>query len=182
MQLQIVMVQSSRPWFSKVAHAPRCRDRASLTMHLEAIMEQFEFALRACNWVNWGTQLDTYIDQVQRCTLRPRSSKLRDALGGRNVQTCMPWSCELGGALGGCDPGSVEMHFEATIEQVQRLPWWPWLSKNGDAPEAMIDQVWWCTFIVVMVRNSICTYRWLIWRQYIGRVVQWEMRLHWSVN
>jgi len=40
---------------------------------------------------------ETVIERVWRCTLRPRSSQLRDALGGR-------------------DRASLEMHLEAVIE------------------------------------------------------------------
>jgi hypothetical protein len=49
--------------------------------------------------VNQELHLEATIDQVWRCTWRLRLSELRDALGGR-------------------DQSSVEMHFEALIEQV----------------------------------------------------------------
>jgi len=70
------------------------RDRSSLEMHWEAVIER-----------------------VWRCTWRPRWSELRDALGGRDRAslemhweavpervwrcTCRLWSSEIGGVLGG---------------------------------------------------------------------------------
>jgi len=45
--------------------------------------------------------LEAMIELVWRCTWRPRSSELRDALGGR-------------------DRSSLEMHWEAVIERVWR--------------------------------------------------------------
>jgi hypothetical protein len=51
---------------------------------------------------------------VWRCTWRPRSSELRNALGGR-------------------DRSSWEMHWEAVIEGVWRCNWRPRLSELRDA-------------------------------------------------
>jgi hypothetical protein len=50
-----------RPGWSEFGDALGGRDRASLEMHFEAVIER-----------------------VWRCTLRPRLSELRDTLGGRD--------------------------------------------------------------------------------------------------
>jgi len=47
--------------------------------------------------VNSEMHLEAVIDTVWRCTWRPRSGVIKDALGG-------------------CDRGSLEMHWEAKIE------------------------------------------------------------------
>jgi len=76
--------------------------------------------------------LEAMIELVWRCTWRPRSSELRDALGGRDglsleihweavieqVWRCTwrPRSSELRDALGGRDGSSLEMHWEAVID------------------------------------------------------------------
>jgi hypothetical protein len=49
-----------RRWFREIRGAPEDDDRVNSEIHLEAVIEQ-----------------------VWRCTWRPRSSELRDALGGR---------------------------------------------------------------------------------------------------
>jgi len=79
-----------------------------------------------------------------RCTLRLRSSELRDARGGRDrasvkmhleamiVRTCRPWSSESGDTLGGRDRASLEMHLEAVIKRVWRWTWRPWWNELGD--------------------------------------------------
>jgi len=51
--------------------------------------------------VNSEMRLEAVIEQVWRCTGRPRSSELRDALGGH-------------------DRSSLEMHWEAVTERVWR--------------------------------------------------------------
>jgi len=53
--------------------------------------------------------LEATIELVWRCTWRPRSNELRDALGGR-------------------DRSSLEMHWEAVIERV-----WRWTSRPGSS-------------------------------------------------
>jgi len=58
--------------------------------------------------------LKAAIELVWRCTWRPRSSELRDALGGR-------------------DRSSVEMHWEAVIEPVWRCNWRSTLIELRDA-------------------------------------------------
>jgi len=75
--------------------------------------------------------------QVWRCTWRPRSSELRDALGGQDrvnseihleaviVRTWRPESSEFGDTLGGCVRASLEMHLEAVTERVWRCTWRP---------------------------------------------------------
>jgi hypothetical protein len=76
--------------------------------------------------------LEAAVELVWRCTWRPRSNELRDALGARDQAslemhleaeikwtercTCRLWSSELRDALQGCDRESLEMHLEAEIE------------------------------------------------------------------
>ena len=113
--------------------------------------------------------LEAVIELVCRCTWRPRSSELRDALGGRDrvnwelhleamierVWRCTwrPRSNELRAALGGHDRSSLEMHWEDVIEWVWRCTWRPRSSELSDALgghdrsslEAVIERVWRCT-------------------------------------
>jgi len=117
--------------------------------------------------------LEAVIERVERCTWRPGSSELRDALGGQDrvnseihseaaierVWRCTwrPRSSELRDALGGRDRASLEMHWQAVIEQVWRCSLRPWSSEIGDAIgdrdwvnsemhwEAVILRVWRCT-------------------------------------
>jgi len=56
--------------------------------------------------VNSEVHSEALIERDCRCTWRPRSSELRDALEG-------------------CDTVSLEMHFEAVIERVWRCNWRP---------------------------------------------------------
>jgi hypothetical protein len=93
--------------------------------------------------------LEAVIKLVWRCTWRPRSSELRDALGGRDrwslemhweaaierVWRCTwrPRSREFGDALGSRDRASLEMHLEAEVERVWRCTWRPRLSELRDA-------------------------------------------------
>jgi len=126
------------------------RDRSSLQMHWEAVIER-----------------------VWRCTWRPRWNELSDALGGRDrasqemqweaqmewTQRCTwrPWSSRLGDALGGRDRVNSEMHLKAVIERVSRCtgrPRWSelWDALRGRDPlslemhwEAVTEQVWRCT-------------------------------------
>jgi len=56
--------------------------------------------------VNSGMHLEAVIERDWRCTRRPRSSELRDALGGG-------------------DRARLEMHFEAVIELVWRCTFRP---------------------------------------------------------
>ena len=64
--------------------------------------------------MNSVRQLTTVIERVWRCTWRPRSSQLRDALGGHNHAT-------------------LEMHWEAEIQSTERCTWRPSSSEFGDA-------------------------------------------------
>jgi len=102
------------------------RDRSSLEMHWEAVIE----------WV-W------------RCTGRPRWSELRDALGGRDrfslemhweakmewtqICTWRPWSSKFGDALGGRDGVNSEKDLEAVIIPVWRCTGRLWPSEIGNA-------------------------------------------------
>jgi len=68
--------------------------------------------------------------------------------------TWRPWSSKVGDKLGGRDPATLEMHFEADITCIERWNWRPWSSKFGDALrgwdrvnsemplDAMIGWVW----------------------------------------
>jgi len=93
--------------------------------------------------------LEAVIERVERCTWRPRSSELRDALGGRDQAntemlleariewtqryTPRPWSSKFGDAPGDRDWVNSEMHLEAVIERVWRCTGRPWSSEFGDA-------------------------------------------------
>jgi len=80
-------------------------------------------------------QLDDVIEQVWKCTQRPRSR-------------------ELSNALAGCCRVSLEMHLEAEIERTQRCNYSLWSNGFGDALgdrdsemsemylEAIIERVW----------------------------------------
>jgi len=108
--------------------------------------------------VNLEMYFEAMIERLWRYTLRPRSTELRDAIGGRDrmnsemqmeamtkwTQRCnsRPWSSEFGDALEGHNQGSVEMH------------------------SAMIDWDW---------RS---TWRQSIWRRWIRKVARRELRLY----
>jgi len=64
-------------------------------------------------------------EQVWRCTWRPRSGEMRDALGGRD-------SIEFGDALVGRGRVTSEMHLEAVIDSVWRFTGRPRLSELRD--------------------------------------------------
>jgi len=72
--------------------------------------------------------LEAVIERVWRCTWILSSSKLRDALAGRDRASLEMhsvterWS-ELTDALGGRDWASLETHLEAAIEWTQRCTW-----------------------------------------------------------
>jgi len=96
---------------------------------------------------SWMMYLEAVIEQVERCTWRPRSSELRDALGGQDrvnseihseAMIKRVWRCtwrprlsELSDALGGRDWVNSETHLEAVIERVWRCAARPQLSKFG---------------------------------------------------
>jgi len=75
------------------------RDRASLEIHLEAVIERDW----RCTWRRRSSEL-------RRCTSRPGLSELGHALGGRDRVN----SEDL---LGGNDRLSLEMHLQAMIER-----------------------------------------------------------------
>jgi len=101
---------------TSVAPVSRYTRRHSLTMYSEVVIER-----------------------VERCTWRPRSSELRDALGCRDkVSSEMRWEAviergwrcnwrpslsELRDALGGREWARLEMHLQAMIEQDWRSTW-----------------------------------------------------------
>ena len=82
---------------------------------------------------------EALIKRVERCTWRPRSSELRDSLGGHDqvnsgihseavieqVWRCTwrPRSSELRDALGGRDWASLKIHLQAMIEWDCRSNW-----------------------------------------------------------
>jgi len=92
--------------------------------------------------------LRAVIELVWRYTWRPRSTKLRAALGGRDraslemhleaeiewTESCTwrPWSREFGDALGGRDQVNWELHLEAVIDRIWRCTGRPWSSEFGD--------------------------------------------------
>jgi hypothetical protein len=63
----------------------RGRDQATLEMQLETERSRgLRDELGGCDCASLQMQLEAVIEQVWRCTWRPRSSELRDALGNRN--------------------------------------------------------------------------------------------------
>jgi len=122
---------------------------------------------------------EAVIEWDECCTRRPRSSVLRDALGGQDrvnsekhseamimrVWRCAwrPWSCELRDAFGGRDRVNSEMHLEARIDWTQRYTPRPWSSEFGDALEGQ-DRV-----------NSEMHFEAVIMR---GWSCNWRLRLH----
>jgi len=92
--------------------------------------------------------LEAAIERDWRWTWRLRSSKLRDALVGRDqaslgmhLQTEIEWTerctwrkwlSEFGDALGGRDWVNSEMHLEAVIECIWRYTWRPWSINIGE--------------------------------------------------
>jgi len=117
--------------------------------------------------------MEAVIEQVWRCSWRPGSSELRDALRGRDrasidmnweATTERGWRCnwrlrlsELRDPLWGRDWASLEMHWEDVILCVWRCTWRPRLSELTDAlggldrarlevhMDAVIERVWTCT-------------------------------------
>ena len=149
-----------RPWSSKLRNALwdrdnrvwtytwrlssskfRCRNHASLEIHLEAVIEwdwrctwrpqlsEFGYTLDQSDRVNSVMHLEAVIEWVwrrnwrprrswtQRCTWRPQLSGLGNAFGGRERVplrcTWKPWSSEFGDALAGYDRVRSEEYLEA---------------------------------------------------------------------
>ena len=102
--------------------------RRSLTIYLEAVIEAV-----------LEMHFEAEIEWTERCTWRPWSIEVGDALGGRDrssmemrweavierVWTCTwrPRSSELRDALWGCDRASLEMHLQGMIEWDWRSTW-----------------------------------------------------------
>jgi len=82
--------------------------------------------------------LEAVIERVERRTWRPRSSELRDALGGQDQVNS--------DALGGQDRVNSEIHSEAVIERVWRCIWRPRSSELRDAlggrDRASLEMYW----------------------------------------
>jgi len=68
--------------------------------------------------------LEAEIERVWRCTWRPTSSELRDALGGRNRMS-----------LEAIDRANLE----AVIKRVWRCTWRPWAFELGGHDRASLD-------------------------------------------
>jgi len=96
-------------------------------------------ALEDDNRVNSEIHSEAVIEWVWRCTWRPKSSELRDALGGRDrassemhvearvstkIYPPRPCSSEFGDPLERWDRASLEMHLPAIIE-------WDWRGTFG---------------------------------------------------
>jgi len=91
--------------------------------------------------------LEAVIKRVERCTRRPRSSELRDALGGHErvslemrsetvigqVWTCTlrTWLSEVGDATGDWDWVNSDMNCKVVIERVWRCTCRLWSSRIG---------------------------------------------------
>jgi hypothetical protein len=69
-----------------------------------------------CNRASVEIHLKAVIERVWRCTGRPGSSELRDALGGR-IRASLELHFEAEITL------NLEMHLEAAIERVWRCIW-----------------------------------------------------------
>jgi len=119
------------------------RDRASLEIHLQALIEW----ISRCSPTWWScvigdllgsnacANLEAVIDRIWRYTRRPWSSEFGDALGEHDhanlkavtervwIWTCRPWLCELG--CRNC--ASLEMHMGS------------WVCKLGGCNEASLE-------------------------------------------
>jgi len=111
-----------------------------ISVHLPSIIND---VLGGLDRASWDMHLEAEKMWTQRCTWRPGSSELRDALGGSdraNLEAVIEqvwrypwrlWLSEFANALGGHNRASVEIHLEAVIEQVWRCTWRPWSSEIG---------------------------------------------------
>jgi len=132
--IELVWRCTWKPRSSELRDALGGRDRASLEMHLDAVIVRTWRLTRA----SLEMHLEAMIERVWRCNWGTRSSELSDALGGR-------------------DRSSLEMHLEAVIERVWRCTGRLWSSEFGDAigdrdwvnleihSGAVIERVWGCT-------------------------------------
>jgi len=83
--------------------------------------------------------LEAVIEGFWRCTGRPWSSELRDALGGRNQASLeMHWRADI--------KLNSEMHLEAAINRVWRCIWRSRSSSSEIHLEAVMERVWRCTW------------------------------------
>ena len=120
-------------WLRAIRGTPEDDDRVNSEMHMEAE-------------IKW----------TQRCTWRPRSSELRDALGGRDLVNSemhldaeiewiqrfiwTPKLSQLRDALGGPDRASWDMHLDAKIKWIQRCtPSYDWARLEMNLQQAMIE-------------------------------------------
>jgi len=95
-----------------------------ISVHLPSLINH---VVRCCHSVRWELHFEAEIEWTQRCTGRPGSRELRDALRGHD-----------------------RANLEAVIERVWRYTWRLWLSEFGDALgrhdraklEAVIERVW----------------------------------------
>jgi len=79
-------------------------DRASLEMHLEAVIKRDWRFIRRPKSNHSEMHLEAVIERVRRCTSQPRSS-------------------EFGAALGGCNRVNTKMHLVSPIGRVWRYIW-----------------------------------------------------------
>ena len=127
---------TGRLWSSELRDTLGGRNRASLKMHLEAVIEQVWW----CTWrptsSNSKMHLEAVMERVWRSTWRLCLSEFRDAFGGRDQvtqrctwrpRTCWTlwctwrlWLSEIGDAFGGRDGVTT------------RCIWRPWSSEFGD--------------------------------------------------
>ena len=122
---------TGRPWLSEFGDALGGRDRATLEMHWEAVIEQvwrctgrpwsreFEYALGGHNRASLEMHFEAVIKRLWRCYWRPRLSECRDIL----------W---------GCDSASLEIHLQPMIERdwKRTCSWSIWRLSMGGVPGA----------------------------------------------
>ena len=128
-------------------YTPGC-DRASLEMHLEAVIKRvcrctwrpWSCELGGCNRASLEIHLEAVIERVWRYVLGGHDRANSEAVIERGWRsTWRPWSCELEG----CNRASLEIHLKAVIERV-----WGYALGGHDRAnlEAVIEPFWRCTW------------------------------------
>ena len=97
----------STRWLWAIRGAPEDDDQVNVRLRYPSISVDppslNHDVLIGCDWASWELHLEAEIEWTQRCTWRPGSSELRDALRGRdraNLEGVIEW---VGDTLGGCD-------------------------------------------------------------------------------
>jgi len=157
------------PWSSDFGDALGGGNRASLEIHLEAVIKQdWRYALRGHD----RAHMQAVLERVWRYTWRP-------------------WSSEFGDALGSRDRPGLEMHLQAVIERVWWYTWrswsseiWQvlgggwWTARRDSIHQLVYSQPWECDKVTLPLK-----FLWRTgWWRSIGREVHRNLNLHSGVN